>query len=265
MSRSYDDAIEALYGAEHGNFVTERKRLAAELKAGGDASGAARLTKLARPPVSAWAVNQLWRQQRKTFEALLATAARIQRGDRAAASEHRELSAELRGQAAKLLTDAGHGSSDATLRRVSATLAALAASGGFESDAPGALSADRDPPGFEAFGIGNQLPEPTPPRSAEPARDTESTRDTESARERAAEAERRRKEQLEAERRQAERRRIEAALRDARKQRESRARDAERLKTELGAAEAALAQLEATIGKLESELADVEAPPLRLS
>jgi hypothetical protein len=38
------------------------------------------------------------------------------------------------------------------LRRVTTTLSALAASGGFAPDAEGALLEDRDPPGFEVLG-----------------------------------------------------------------------------------------------------------------
>ena len=89
MPSSYDDAVAALYQAPHGAFVAERKRLASELKAAGDKAGAARLGKLPRPPASAWAVNQLWWQDRAAFEALFAVAKKVRDGDLAATTEHR--------------------------------------------------------------------------------------------------------------------------------------------------------------------------------
>jgi hypothetical protein len=149
---AYDDAVATLYQSSQAQFVAERKRLAAELKASGDKAGAAQLGKLARPTLSAWAVNQLWWHAREGFEALLASSARLREGDRSATAAHRDALLLLRGRAAVLLTDAGHAVTDATLRRVTTTLTALAATGSFSPDAPGALASDRDPPGFEALG-----------------------------------------------------------------------------------------------------------------
>ncbi|MET0413926.1 MAG: hypothetical protein ABW217_21630, partial [Polyangiaceae bacterium] len=96
MSSSYDDAVATLYRAPLEQFVAERKRLAAELKAGGDKEGAARFAKLARPPVSAWAVNQLWWQARDAFDDLLASAERLRLGDVAASRAHRDATVTLR-------------------------------------------------------------------------------------------------------------------------------------------------------------------------
>lgn len=152
MPLSYEDARAELYRAALDEFVAARKRLASELTRAGDKPGAARFKKLARPSLSAWAVNQLWWHARETFEEFLSSAARLRAGELAATSSHRDLLAKLRGRAAQLLTEGGHAASEATLRRVSATLSALSAAGGFEPDAPGALTADRDPPGFDAWG-----------------------------------------------------------------------------------------------------------------
>jgi len=164
----YDDAVASLFQVPLDQFVTERKQLAGELKAAGDKAGAARLAKLARPPVSAWAVNQLWWHARASFEALFETARRLRDGTLDAAA-HREALARLRVQATNILTDAGHGTTEATLRRVTLTLSALAAAGGWDPDLPGTLSADRDPPGFEALGAGNVVALPvTPAAAAEP-------------------------------------------------------------------------------------------------
>ena len=56
----FDDAVVELSQAPLASFIAERKRLAAELKAAGEPAEATKLAKLARPPVSAWVVNQLW-------------------------------------------------------------------------------------------------------------------------------------------------------------------------------------------------------------
>jgi len=154
MAASYEDTVGELYRSAHDAFVAERKRLAGELKAAGDKAGAARLVKLARPPISAWAVNQLWWQAREPFERLFAAAARLRAGDQGGAGERRDALASLKSRAAALLVEAGHAVSEGTLRRVTTTLSALAANGGFDPDLPGTLAADRDPPGFEAAGLG---------------------------------------------------------------------------------------------------------------
>ncbi|MEO8179892.1 MAG: hypothetical protein ABI895_13750, partial [Deltaproteobacteria bacterium] len=73
MALVYSDAVAALYQSSQEVFVSERKRLAAELKASGDKAGAASLGKLGRPTLSAWAVNQLWWRARPLFEELLAS------------------------------------------------------------------------------------------------------------------------------------------------------------------------------------------------
>ena len=80
MATSYDAAVEALYRGPLDTFVAERKRLAGELKTGGDKTAAARLLKLGRPSMSAWAVNQLFWHEREAFERLLATAERLRSG-----------------------------------------------------------------------------------------------------------------------------------------------------------------------------------------
>jgi len=156
----YDDAVASLFQAPLDQFVAERKRLAGELKAAGDKPGAAKLGKLARPPISAWVVDQLWWHARAAFDALFETAEQLRDGKLDAMAAHRDAIAKLRAQATKLLVAAEHGATEATLRRVTQTLSALAAGGGWDPDPPGALSADRDPPGFEAIGISNALAAP---------------------------------------------------------------------------------------------------------
>ena len=163
----YARAVAALYQAPHGEFVGERKRLAAELKTAGDRDGAKALAKLGRPPVSAWAVNQLYWHARDAFDRLMATAAQLRDGDLSASPTHRDALARLRQRAATILSQGGHTATEATLRRTAQTLAAIAAIGSFAPDPPGALAGDRDPPGFEAAGIA-PLASPPPMLSIAP-------------------------------------------------------------------------------------------------
>src|SRR5882724_11509513 len=121
MTSSYDESVTALHRAPHESFVSERTRLAAELKAGGDKAGAARLTKLARPTISAWVVNQLWWHAREAFNALFESAQQLRTGKLAARARHREALAQLGKHAQQLLTESGHATTEATLRRVTMT------------------------------------------------------------------------------------------------------------------------------------------------
>jgi len=151
MSAAFDAVVQELARAPLARFVAERKRLAGELRAKGDATLAAQLEKRRKPPASAWAVNQLWWHEREAVERMLATASRLRSGELDVARAHHAALGTLREHAAKLLRDAGLGASDATLRRVSTTLAALAAAGGFAPDPTGALEDDREAPGFDAL------------------------------------------------------------------------------------------------------------------
>ncbi|MBA3458799.1 MAG: hypothetical protein H0T46_02480 [Deltaproteobacteria bacterium] len=150
MSLDLDSALAELYQAPHATFVAERKRLAGELKAAGDKAGATAMGKRTRPNISAWVVNQLWWHARDAFSALLTAAERLREGDLTASAAHREALAKLRSRAAAILSDAGNAATEGTLRRVAQTLSALAASATWEPDAPGMLTEDRDPPGFDA-------------------------------------------------------------------------------------------------------------------
>jgi hypothetical protein len=258
---AYDDAVTTLYQAPLSDFVAERKRLAAELKAAGDKEAAARVAKLVRPPVSAWAVNQLWWREREAFEGLVAAASRVKVGDREASQAHRQALARLKEAAAHLLHEAGNAAAEPTLRRVATTLSAVAATGGFAPDAAGALSADRDPPGFEALGFGAEATAATTAGSAarddEPAEDAGARRAREAERRRAEETERRRTEEIERQRRAAERERLSAKLRAAEQTRDSQQRNVQRLRTELEAAEQSLKESQALLAQVEAELASL--------
>jgi hypothetical protein len=273
----YEDAVESLFQAPHEQFVAERKRLAGELKAAGDKDGAARLGKLARPPISAWVVDQLWWRERGAFEALFDTAEGIRRGDPGATAAHREALARLRSHAVQILGDAQHAASEATLRRVTQTLSALAATGGWAPDAPGALSADRDPPGFEAIGIG-AIPFPVQsqpvmapaarpaarPAEAEPAAQPAELdaarvrREREAAAARAEAAAEMRRAEAERARAAAERNRLEAALRTARGDVAQREREVVKLERDLAYARTLVTQARDVVTGLEERLAQLD-------
>lgn len=279
----YEDVIASLFQVPLEQFVTERKRLAGELKTAGDKPGAAKLIKLPRPPTSAWVVDQLWWQHRAAFDALFDTAQRLRDGQLDAMPAHREAIAKLRAHAAKVLSAAEHGASEATLRRVTQTLSALAATGGWDPDLPGALSADRDPPGFEAIGVSNVIAFPAPSHApnqgaalahaapAAPKADhadgrARVRRDAAEAKRRAeheaaaaraeAAAEQRRVEAARA-KAAADRHRLEAALRTAHGDVTSREREVARLERELAAARQLVTQAKAVVYGLEARLAEV--------
>lgn len=246
-------AVETLFRAALSEFVAERKRLAAELKAAGDKEPAAKLGQLTRPSVSAWAVNQLWWHERAAFEALLQAAALVKSGDRDASKQHREALAELRQRAAALLEQAGNAASEGTLRRIVTTLSALAAAGGFAPDPNGALVADRDPPGFETFVASADAA----PRADSPTAASAVTANAAAEAERAAETERRRAEEAERERRRAERERLSTELREAQQLRGGQQREVTRLRDELEAAEQGLKRTQTLLAEIEAQLASL--------
>jgi len=286
VTTKYDAAVAELYRAPHDAFVAERKRLAKELGAAGDKSGAAMLAKLTRPSVSTWATNQLYARAQEPFDELFASAAKLREGDLEAGAEHRRLTAKLVARAADILKEAGHGASEGTLRRVSANLAALAAAGSFDPDLPGALSHDRDPPGFDvlAFGasVGDSDTDASTPAAASKHTAAKSrsdggatprhhgTPDADGAhqdREAAARAKAeaaRAKAEAEAERRRAaeeqarvrtERRRLESALRAVKTDVERLTHERERLEGELKKTETELERALASERDLEERLA----------
>ena len=245
MAGTYEDAVAELFLAPHANFVAERKRLAAELKAAGDKTGSTALGKLGRPPISAWAVNQLWRKAPAEFEMLFETAQQLRAGDLAATAAHREALAGLRGRAATILADAGNAANEATLRRVATTLSALAARGGFAPDLPGALSDDRDPPGFEAAGLPRRVVVPPAP-SAPPPPGPPSVAANDDAERKAAEEQQ--------EKALAERKRRESELAAARAQ-------VQRLSGQLGELQREVLKLEGQLVKARALVAKLEEQP----
>ena len=237
-------SLEALYAAPLASFITERNRLAAEMRAAGKGDAAKELARCRRPTASAWAVNQLYWHEREAFDALFAAAARLRKGDLKETGAYREALREAQRQAAAILRKSPHAPTDATMRRVMATLAAVAASGSFDPDPPGALTADREPPGFEAVDT-VPTPEPAKSRVSKPERT-------------AAQSEERAREQAEAKARQAERQRLVAALREAQAAVRDRERASALLKKELHAAEKAVEDAHDAVRDLERKLGELD-------
>ena len=165
-----NDDVDALFKLSLAEFTGARNALAARLKKSGreeEKAEAARVKALAKPSISAWAVNQLYWNHREEFDELITSGKRFHKAQtsrsagkvadmRAALDARREALTHLSDLATSVLGDAGHNPSLDTIRRITTTLEALSASAS-RSDArhpggPGRLTQDVDPPGFESFG-----------------------------------------------------------------------------------------------------------------
>lgn len=154
-------AIDALFQGPLGEFVGERNRLARELKAR-DRDAAERVRTLAKPSLSAWAVNQAFWNARPAFDAMLdageamrALQQRAMHGEATpgmaeASARLHEAMAPVARAAQEALERDGHSAAPLLMRRVATTLKALAAHGRSDTAPPaGRLSADVDAPGFD--------------------------------------------------------------------------------------------------------------------
>ena len=155
-----DNEIDELFKLPLAEFTAARNALAARLKQNGRADDANRVKTLVKPPISAWAVNQLYWQHREAFDRLLALGERVRQAQtsgfagkiadiRGVLDARREALSDLSELASSLLSDAGHNPTPDTIRRITTTLEAISA----VSDGPtlGRLSQDVDPPGFESL------------------------------------------------------------------------------------------------------------------
>lgn len=155
-----NDEVDELFRLPLADFVGARNALAKRLKQSGRENDANLVKTLVKPPVSAWAVNQLYWQYRDAFDELLESGQRVRQSQasgraskladmREALDARREALAELSDLASSLLSDAGHSPSLDTIRRITTTLEAISAL----SDGPtlGRLTQDVDPPGFDSL------------------------------------------------------------------------------------------------------------------
>jgi hypothetical protein len=154
------DEVDELFKLPLAEFTGARNSLAAQLKKSGRADDANLVKALAKPSVSAWAVNQLHWNYREELDQLLATAQHIRKAQssgklaplRGSLDARREALSTLSDLAAELLRDAGHNPSPDILHRVTTTLEAVSAYASL-SDGPtaGRLTQDVDPPGFDSL------------------------------------------------------------------------------------------------------------------
>jgi hypothetical protein len=183
----------------------------------------------------------------------LRSAERLRDADLSATAAHRKALGSLRERAASLLSGAGHAATEASLRRVTTTLAALAATGGFEPDDPGTLRFDRDPPGFGSVNpralakLGNR-PEPrsspSKPREAGPSKA-----------ELAAEKRRAQREQAV---RRAERERVDSSIRTVRAGLEKQELEQTTLRAEVEQRSRTIAETKRTLRELEKRRRSLE-------
>src|SRR6185436_12551541 len=72
-----EDDVDALFRLPLAEFTGARNGLASQLKKSGRSDEAARVKALAKPSVSAWAVNQLFWNHREAFDQLIASGERF--------------------------------------------------------------------------------------------------------------------------------------------------------------------------------------------
>ena len=130
-----DEQIDRLYGLPLDEFVSERNRIAKELRAGGDRETAASVAKLKKPSRAAWAINRTLREEPPLGRRLLDAADALVDAQEAAVSGsgRDELDTAIKGEreaveavaaAARAELEATGGDGGATLDRVRDTLRA---------------------------------------------------------------------------------------------------------------------------------------------
>jgi hypothetical protein len=157
-----DAAIDALYQAPLDRFTADRNALAADLRKRGDRAAADRVKALAKPSVTAWAVNQVWWRDREAFDAMLAAGVRLRDAHIAFAqgeSADVRVAMEDRQRAVTAVIDAAvtalGGPAEVTpdaRHRIQGTVEALASNGMPEDVAAGRLTADLQASGLAMLG-----------------------------------------------------------------------------------------------------------------
>jgi hypothetical protein len=158
---------DALFRLPLAEFTGARNALAAQLKKSGRGDDAVRVKALVKPPISAWAVNQLYWNHREEFDRLIASGERFHKAQtsrsagkaadmREALEARREALTHLSDLATRLLRDSGanpgQNPSLDTVRRITTTLEGMSAyASRTVGPRPGRLTHDVDPPGFESL------------------------------------------------------------------------------------------------------------------
>ena len=158
-----EDDVDTLYRLPLAEFTAARNTLAAELKKAGRGNEADFVKTLVKPPISAWAVNQLYWNHRDAFDRLIASGERFRKAQtsrlagkvadmRSALDARREALTHLSDLATSLLRDAGHNPTPETIHRITTTLEGISAYASLpDAQRPGRLTHDVDPPGFESL------------------------------------------------------------------------------------------------------------------
>ena len=155
--------LDSLFRLPLAEFTAARNALATHLTKSGQTEAAARVKALAKPPVSAWVVNQLYWRERSWFDRLIASGALLRQAQasgfagqvanlREPLQAQRDALNELSRRAIVFLSQEGHGANPDVLRRVTLDLEGLAAREPLpDGPQPGRLTSDVDAPGFEAL------------------------------------------------------------------------------------------------------------------
>ena len=149
-SRRLETEIDRLYQLPLAEFTAARNTLARS--AGEDASA---IRQLAKPPLAAWAINQLYWKQRDIYDALIKASHALRQTHKTILGGRRvDLREPTRGHEEALdtalkatlaiLQDAGHPATDTTRQAVQTTLRALPS-----NEPPGRLTEILQPGGFE--------------------------------------------------------------------------------------------------------------------
>jgi len=159
------DETDQLYGLPLGDFTPARNELAARLRRQGDRAAGDAAKALAKPSVTAWALNQVARRQPALVEGLLAAGEALTQAQQRllagrgqdrfweAGKVQKQAVAKLVQAAAAVLADAERAPSKPLLDRLAATAQAAAADvAGGQLLRAGRLAADLDPTGFGELG-----------------------------------------------------------------------------------------------------------------
>jgi hypothetical protein len=155
--------VDALFTLPLAEFTAARNALIKQLKHANRDGDVDKVKALAKPSVSAWAVNQLYWAHRNEFDRLIAAGERLAQAHatklggknadvQGPLAERRDSLSTLLRLAEKLLNDAGHNATPDMIRRIGTTLETLSTPSRV-SDGPvaGRLTEDVGPLGFEAL------------------------------------------------------------------------------------------------------------------
>ncbi len=161
----FENVLDELYGVDLDEFTATRKRLAQELRVAGEKDEGAAVAALRKPVVSAWALNQLTRRERRDVDLLLAAGHRLRQAQSSllrgggrdefdSARNAEEAAIGRLAEAARVLLDAERGgASSSAIAQIGATLRAAAVSDeGRTLLARGRFEAPIASEGFEILG-----------------------------------------------------------------------------------------------------------------